>query len=46
MRFSDLMLLLGILTAVVTPVLEIRMWLLEGFEDDEGFHFGPFPRRI
>jgi hypothetical protein len=34
MRFSDLMLLLGILTAVATPI----------FEDAAGFHFGSFPR--
>jgi hypothetical protein len=40
MRFSDLLLLLGILTAVATPMFETLAWLPVGFEDAAGFHFG------
>jgi hypothetical protein len=44
MRFSDLLLLLGILTAVATPMFETLAWLPVGFEDAAGFHFGSLSR--
>jgi hypothetical protein len=40
MEFSDVMLFLGIVTAVAAPVLETQAWSQEGFEDDDGYHGG------
>jgi hypothetical protein len=46
MKLADVMLFLGMLTSLVLPVLDARSWTPEGFEDDEGFHFGPRPQPI
>jgi len=46
MNFPDLMLSLGICAVMAAPVLQARGWILEGFEDAAGFHFGPMPRAV
>jgi hypothetical protein len=44
MRFSDAMLFLGLSTTVVAPVLvAMEQWTAEGYEDMDGFHYGPIP---
>ena len=40
------MLLLGISTVVAAPVLDMENWTPEGFEDDDGFHFGRLPEPV
>jgi hypothetical protein len=46
MTIPDFMLLLGLSAVVAIPVIDSENWTREGYEDEDGFHFGRLPEPV
>jgi hypothetical protein len=46
MTLTDIMLALGLTTVVAAPVLDSENWMLEGYDDEDGFHVGRLPEPV